>query len=353
MKQSEKDYQRIVIKIGASLLSDLKVIDKLIAQIAGLIKEKRQVILVSSGAIACGMGILGMARRPVRLDFLQAAASLGQSELMQLYRRRFSAFGIKCAQILLTWEDFGERLRYLNAKNTLQVLLKWQSLPIINENDTVSVQEIKFGDNDRLAALVANLIEADILIMLSDVEGLLDPQTSEVLRVVDEITPKIEKMASSSCRATCVGGMKTKLAAARIAMDSQIPCLIVDGRKENILEAALREPFGAGTLFLPAAARLPARKKWLVFCSRPSGKICVDSGAHDALCRGKSLLSVGVVGVEGNFASGDIVEIVARGGLSFARGRVNFPAQQLDAIKGKQKMKEVIHCDNLVILRDI
>lgn len=349
MKQSEKDYKRIVIKIGASLLTDLRVVDRLVSQIADLLNKKREVILVSSGAIACGMGILGLKTRPTRLEYLQAAASLGQTELMELYRRRFSAYNIKCAQILLTWEDFDDRNRYLNARNTLEALLKWGSLPIINENDTVSVDELKFGDNDRLSALVANLADADILIILSDVEGLLNPKTSEVVRVLNQITPKLERFASSTDKATSVGGMKTKLSAARIAMESQIPCLIIDGKKSDALQSALSDPFNAGTLFLPAEAPMPARKKWLIFCSRPKGRIRVDDGAKAALITGKSLLCVGVVGSEGNFTPGDTVEIIDKGGVAFARGRVNFSAQDLENIKGKQKMKEVIHRDNLVI----
>ena len=350
MKQFRKDYQRIVIKIGASLLVDTRIIDQLISQIAGLVKQKREVILVSSGAIACGMAILGLRSRPTKLEYLQAAASLGQSELMQLYQRRLSSYNIKCAQILLTWEDFDARNRYLNARHTIEVLLKWKNLPIINENDTVSVDEIKFGDNDRLSALVANLINADILIMLSDVDGLFKPGTSEIIRVVNDITPKIERLALSSDKAISVGGMKTKLSAARIAMESQIPCLIVNGKKRDVLSQALDDPFSVGTLFLPAEARIPARKKWLVFCTRPKGRICVDDGAKNALLAGKSLLTVGVVGLEGNFILGDIVDITDKQGISFARGKVNFSAQDLDSIKGKKKMKEVIHCDNLVVI---
>ncbi|MGD9014827.1 MAG: glutamate 5-kinase [Candidatus Omnitrophota bacterium] len=349
MKQLKKDYQRIVIKIGSSLLVNLKIIDQIIFQIADLIKQKREVVLVSSGAIACGMGILGWKSRPTKLEHLQAAASIGQSELMQLYRKRFSAYKIKCAQVLLTWEDFGDRQRYLNACNTLKTLLKWESLPIINENDTVSVDEIKFGDNDRLSALVANLVNADILIILSDVEGLLKPKTQEVIRVIKNITTDVERIAASSEKSISVGGMKTKLSAARIAMESQIPCLIINGKKRDCLSLAMTDPLNAGTLFLPSEARISARKKWLIFCTRPKGKICVDSGARDALISGKSLLTVGVVGLEGNFACGDIVEVIDQRGSCFARGKVSFPAQDLDKIKGKPKMKEVIHRDNLVI----
>ncbi|MFC1658595.1 glutamate 5-kinase [Candidatus Omnitrophota bacterium] len=349
MKQSGKDYQRIVIKVGSSLVINLKVIDQLIPQLADLIKQKLEVILVSSGAIACGMGILGLSKRPAKLEHLQAAASIGQGELMQLYQRRLSAYKIKCAQILLTWEDFKDRSRYLNAHHTLKTLLKWGHLPIINENDTVSVDEIKFGDNDYLAALVANLVDADILVILSDVEGLLNPKTSEVIRVVNAITADIEKLASSSDSAVSVGGMKSKLSAARIAMESQIPCLIVNGKKKNCLSLALSEPLAAGTLFLPCGVKIPARKKWLIFCTRPSGRVCVDGGAKNALLGGKSLLAVGVVGQEGNFCCGDIVEVVDQDGRAFARGKANFSAQDLNMMKGKQKMKEVIHRDNLVI----
>lgn len=349
MRQLKKEYQRIVIKIGASLIVEAKIIEQLVSQIADLVKQKRRVILVSSGAIACGMAILGLKSRPTKISHLQAAASIGQSELMQLYRRRFSAYNINCAQILLTWEDFDDRIRYLNARNTLQTLLKWGNLPIINENDTVSVDEIKFGDNDRLSALVANLVEADILIILSDVEGLLNPQNRQVLRVVDKITAKIEKFASSSYRPISVGGMKAKLSAAGVAMESQIPCLIINGKKRDCLSLALTDSFNAGTLFLPAQARIPARKKWLIFCARPKGRVYVDDGARNALLSGKSLLTVGVLGLEGDFNQGDIVELTDKRGISFARGKINFSAQDLDKIKGKQKMREVIHRDNLVI----
>jgi glutamate 5-kinase len=349
LKQSERDYQRIVIKIGAGLLASPEIIDQLAFQIVDLLSQKREVILVSSGAIACGMAILGLESRPTKLRQLQATASLGQSELMQLYQRRFSAYNIKCAQLLLTWEDFNHRARYLNARNTLEVLLKWGNLPIINENDTISVDELKFGDNDRLSALVANLVDAHVLIILSDVEGLMKPKTHEVMRVIDKITPEIERFASSSNKAISVGGMKTKLSAARIAMESQIPCLIIDGKKSDCLSLALTNPFNAGTLFLPAEMRMPARKKWLIFCARPKGRICVDDGARAALFTGKSLLTVGLVGLEGNFAFGDVVEITDKKGLAFARGKVNFSAQDLERIKGKQRMKEVIHRDNLVL----
>jgi len=349
LKQLKKDYQRIVIKIGASLLVNPGIIDQLISQIVDLLKQKREVILVSSGAVACGMAILDLKSRPAKLSDLQATASLGQSELMQVYRRRFSGYNINCAQILLTWEDFGDRNRYVNAKNTLRALLKWGSLPIINENDTVSVDEIKFGDNDRLSALVANLIDADILIILSDVDGLLRRGKPEPIRIINKITADIEKLARPSGKAISVGGMQAKLSAARIAMESQIPCLIINGKKRDCLSAALADPSNTGSLFLPAEARISARKKWLIFCTRPKGKICVDEGAKSALLTGKSLLSVGVVELGGDFSRGDIVEVANQAGLVFARGKVNFSAQDLDKIKGKRRMKEAIHCDDLII----
>ncbi len=360
MKLLAKNYQRIVVKIGTSLLTDSGTVDRLTAEIADLIKpakskssagskQKRELVLVSSGAIGCGMSLLGLKNRPKKLSHLQAAASLGQNELMKLYCNRFSAYGIKCSQVLLTWDDFDTRARYLSAKNTLDVLLKWGSLPIINENDAVSVDEIKFGDNDRLSALVANLIGADILIILSDVEGLLNRKTSELVKVVAKITPAIEKLATCSNKATSVGGMKTKLSAARMAMKSQIPCLIVNGKKDNILHSALADPWSSGTLFLPEKVGITARKKWLSFCARPKGKISVDDGAKNALLDGKSLLSVGVLSLDGHFSRGDIVDITNSRGICFARGKVNFSAQDLGNIKGKQKMKEVIHRDDLVI----
>ncbi len=256
MKQLQRSYNKIVVKIGSSLLCrkgkaiDSDLVDNIAGQIAALHKDGKEIILVSSGAIALGMSVLGLDKRPKELSYLQAAAAVGQNELMNVYREAFNKKGLNCAQVLLTWDDFSGRKRYLNAKNTLLALLKLGSVPVINENDTVSTDEIKFGDNDRLSALVAALVNADLLIMLSDVDGLLDKEKN-VIRVVAEINNEIKSLASPTDEKTCVGGMVTKLEAAKIAMHSGIPCVIANGGCENIITFLVRDPAGYGTLFMP------------------------------------------------------------------------------------------------------
>lgn len=355
MRLSEKDYKRIVVKIGASLLYrerklDFVLLNEITAQISTLLKDKKEVVLVSSGAIACGMSILGLDTRPKELSYLQAVAAVGQHELMHLYRQAFKKRGLNCAQVLLTWEDFADRRRYLNAKNTLWKLLELGSIPIINENDTVSTDEIKFGDNDRLSALVSILLSADILIILSDVDGLIDKDKKSLVRVVDELTPQIMALAHPTDKKTSVGGMITKLEAAKIAVDSGIPCIIANGRRKNIILSVIREPQNTGTLFLPKVGRLSAKKRWLAFSTKPKGKITVDEGAKIALINKKSLLSVGVIATEGDFQAGDIVSVIDRKNIEFARGKVGLSSKQLEKVKGSRADKEVIHCDNIVIL---
>ncbi|MCM8800555.1 MAG: glutamate 5-kinase [Candidatus Omnitrophica bacterium] len=354
----KKDYKRIVIKIGASLFYpekskfDLKLIYQLAGEIATLVKEKKQTILVSSGAIALGMTVLGLKERPKQLAYLQASAALGQNELMNVYRQVFKDKGINCAQVLLTWDDFSDRRRYLNAKNTLETLLRMNIIPIINENDTVSTDEIKFGDNDRLSALVSSLILADLLIILSDVEGLLD-KNKQVIQIVDEITPQIKALACPTDKKVCVGGMVTKLEAARIAVDSGIPCLIANGRSKGIILSAVRNPAEAGTLFIPKQGFLDAKQSWLAFSAKPKGRIFVDEGAKKALLEKKSLLSVGITGIEGGFEAGEVVSVADKKNKEFARGKVGVSSKQLEKVKGTYYPKEVIHRDNLVILRDV
>jgi len=349
LEQLSKDYKRIVIKIGSSLLTSKEALDHVVRQIAELMGQKLQIILVSSGAIAYGMKMLGLKKRPVKLDQLQAAASLGQSELMRFYADKFQTYDIKCAQILLTWDDLKDHGRYLNSKNTLEALLKMGALPIINENDTVSVEEIKFGDNDQLSALVASLVEADMLIIMSDVEGLRGLQ-NKVIKVVPQITSDIEKLARPSDKEHCVGGMQTKIAAAKITTASNISCVIVDGKTDNIVKSALSRPDECGTHFWRKDMGLTARKRWLIFCAKPKGKILVDDGAKKALLNNKSLLSVGLVKHEGRFGPGDIVEVANAKGEIFGRGKINFLSQDLDKVMGKRKMKEVIHKDDLVLM---
>ena len=354
MKQSVKNYKRIVIKIGSSLFRsgcdlDFSFVQKLARQILSLKQQGREILLVSSGAIALGMSLLKLACRPKDLSELQAVAAIGQSELMDMYRALFEKNNIPCAQVLLTWEDFDSRKRYLNAKNTLLTLLKLASIPIINENDTVSTEEIKFGDNDRLSALVATAVSADLLVMLSDVDGLLEEDNKTVIRIVDEITPKIKKLACPTNKATCVGGMVTKLEAARIAIDSGIPCVIANGRREDIVNVAVNTPESCGTLFI-SKKNLDARERWIAFSTKPKGKIIVDAGAKNALLKRKSLLAVGVVTAEGGFDQGDIVSIAEAQSGEFARGKSNLSRRQLDKVKGQRFDKEVIHSNDIVIL---
>jgi glutamate 5-kinase len=354
LKQSQKDYKRIVIKIGSSLLCsdkakfDCGLVNEIAGQISDLAKGGKEIVIVSSGAIAMGMSVLKLESRPRELNILQAAAAIGQHELMDSYRRFFKARSLNCAQLLLTWEDFDDRRRYLNAKNTLLTLLKLKSIPIINENDTVSTDEIKFGDNDRLSALVSSLICADILIILSDVDGLLD-RNKNVIPIVNEITSQIKALACPSDKKTCVGGMITKLEAARIAADSGIPCIIANGRTKNIIQLAIQQPEKCGTLFIPKKG-LKAREHWIAFGVKPKGKIIVDDGAKNALLNKKSLLSVGIVASDGNFVAGDIVSLKDKQNYEFARGKVRVSSKELEKLKGKHHDKEIIHRDNMVIL---
>ncbi len=356
MKQLERNYKRIVVKIGSSLFYTGKELDTLplfeiVTHICSLMQlEVKEVVIVSSGAVALGMNIMNLKSRPREVSALQAAAAIGQNALMANYSNYFKKFKITCAQVLLTWEDFNDRKRYLNAKNTLLALLKDGVVPIVNENDTVSTDEIKFGDNDRLSALVSTLVGADLLIILSDIDGLLDSD-KKVVRIVDEITPLIKALACPTEKKTCVGGMITKIEAAQIAMDSGIPCVIANGRSKNIILSLVYEPEKYGTLFLPKKC-LAARERWIAFGTKPKGKILVDDGARRALLNKKSLLSVGVTGVNGNFETGDIVSVIDKQNDEFARGKVGLSSRQLDKAKGSRYDKEVIHRDNIVILQE-
>ena len=355
MRLSQKDYKRIVVKIGSSLLySDDARIDcfflkEIARQISELAREHVEVVIVSSGAIALGMRALKLKNRPKELSFLQAAAAVGQHELMQIYQRSFEEYQLNCAQLLLTWDDFDNRKRYLNAKNTLLTLLDLKTVPVINENDTVSTEEIRFGDNDRLSALVSTLINARLLLILSDIDGLMDKEKKQVIKVVDRITPQIKSLACPTTRKTCVGGMVTKLEAARITTHSGIPCVIANGRKKDIIISAVNDPNGCGTLFFPQKEYLAEKKRWLAFSAKPKGKIIVDNGAKEALMNKKSLLSVGIIAVEGDFAAGDIVGIKDKENHEFARGKVKISSAKLDTVKGLRFEKEVVHRNDIVV----
>ncbi len=355
LKQSTKNYKRIVIKIGSSLLCgpdgslDTLRVGEVSAQIAALLKEGRQIIIVSSGAIALGMSVLHLESRPKELAYLQAAAAIGQHELMNVYRECFKAKNLTCAQILLTWEDFDDRTRFLNAKQTLLALLKLGVVPVINENDTVSTDEIKFGDNDKLSALVSILTGAHLLLILSDVDGLLD-RRKNVVRLVEKITPEVRSLACPTKKKACVGGMVTKIDAARIAVDSGIPCVIANGRRSGSILSVASDPYGTGTLFAPTGIYLQDRKRWIAFGVKPKGVITVDPGAKNALVDKKSLLAVGIKSVGGHFSSGDIVSLQDETGNEFARGKIKLSSSDLEKVKGGKAHREIIHRNDIVIL---
>jgi len=364
--------RRLVVKVGTGLITQPKLgpdpdrIAALAGEIAG-VREGRDVVLVTSGAIATGMARLTLVERPRSIPEKQAAAAVGQSALMWHYEAAFKRHGIPVGQILLTAHDISDRARYLNARNTLLALLKFGVLPVVNENDTVAVEEIKVGDNDNLSALVASLIEADLLVILTDVDGLYtsDPATdpsAAKLDAVEAITPEIERLVWRGTGAGSVGGMTTKLQAAQKAATAGVPMVIASGRKQGVLARILKgEP--AGTYFAPRADRLGARKRWIAFAVAPQGRLTVDAGALEALTRrGKSLLPSGVVKVDGDFAAGEVVAVLSDAeGREFARGLVNFDADELRKIQGAKTREieprlgyksfdEVIHRDNLVIL---
>jgi len=354
LEQSRKKYKRIVLKIGSSILCadgvnwDKDVLNNIAEQIAQLIKDKNEVVVVSSGAIALGMHVLGLKTRPKELPQLQAAASLGQNLLMDAYGQVFRKNKIHPAQILLTWEDFNNRKRYLNAKNTLLALLKMGNIvPVINENDTISTEEIKFGDNDRLSALVSGLISSDILIILSDVDGLWD-EKKEIVRLVSKIDSKIKSFACPTNKKACVGGMITKLEAAEIAVDSGIPCVITNGKKKNIILSVLESPEAHGTLFLSKHS-LNERERWIAH-AKPKGKIFIDDGAKEAITKNhRSLLAPGIVNVEGDFKAGDVVRILTQDGVYCGSATSSVSSAEIARVMGNKYSKEIVHRDNMII----
>jgi len=361
-----------VVKVGSGVLSqgsfalETRTIRSLAAQIHACRQAGRQAALVSSGAIVAGVGRLGLTGRPRSIPLKQAAAAIGQGALIRTYEEAFAAHGVKVAQVLLTGEDLRDRTRYLNARNTLFTLLDLGVLPIINENDTVAVEEIKFGDNDRLSALVAALMDADLLVILTDTDGLFtaDPRRSPKARLIPVVTGEEAKgayWAGAPASATGVGGMASKVEAGRLAAASGIPTLVANGLLSDTLTRLLDgEPLG--TLFLPDAEGLQGRKRWLALASRPKGAILVDEGAKRALVeRGKSLLPSGVKGTLKPFGVGDVVSLVGPDKAEFARGLTNYTAEEVERIKGiktgeieralgYRHSDEVIHRDNLVVL---
>jgi glutamate 5-kinase len=364
--------KRLVVKIGSNILAhdkeglDTKRISSIAADISALQDKGYEVVVVSSGAIAAGMYKLGLKEKPKDVKLKQAAAAVGQSSLMWAYERGLSGHGKKVAQVLLTRNDLSDRKRYINAKNTIFTLLSFKVVPIINENDTVATDEIKFGDNDHLASLVSGLVEADRLIILSDVEGLYtaDPgqdATARLIESVEEITPALEQRAGGAGSIVGTGGMYSKILAAKKAVSYGIFVHIVSGRKDGLLPSLLEGQL-SGTLFKPKQDKLSSRKGWIAYGSRAKGNLILDEGAVKALVeRGKSLLPSGIVSVEGDFDTGDAVYCLDMKGTRIAKGIINYSSSEILKIKGLKTSEvesalgfkysdEAIHRDNLVLL---
>lgn len=373
-KKSFDNAKRVIVKVGSNVLTEnsglnLNVVRSMSRQICRLIDRGLEVILVTSGAMAAGIRKIGLAKRPDEIPKRQAVSAVGQASLIMEYEHAFDRYGIKVAQILLTSEDLNHRKRYLNARNTLNTLLSWQVIPIINENDTVAVESIKFGDNDNLAAMIALLMDADLLIILTDIDGLYasDPRTdpdAELIPTVTSYKKSIEKMAGSIPGSLGTGGMLSKIKAAKKVTSAGVPMVIANGNMPDILEK-LFDGGDYGTFFVPQSERLPSRKCWIGYSLKPEGVIIIDQGAATAvLKRGKSLLPSGIVAVEGDFGIGAAVEFKTAASDVLGTGLVNYGASDIRKIMGLQSRQilerlgekpydEVIHRDNLVITSEI
>lgn len=362
--------KRILIKIGSAVLTgsdglDLKLIDSIVKDMATLAGQGYSLVVVSSGAIISGKHRLKIIEPLKSIPEKQAAAAIGQGRLMRVYSKSFEKNGLYVAQILLTLSDMTDRRRYLNIRNTLSTLMEWETIPIINENDTVAVDEIKFGDNDNLAAMIANIIEADLFINLTSTEGLYDcnpalSKKSKLIHTVAEFSEAIEAAATAETSSSGTGGMKSKVQAAKKVTSIGIPCIIAPGKKKKVL-LDIMEGKDIGTLFLPMTDRLNSKKYWIAFTLRPRGKLVIDDGAKKALLeQGKSLLPSGITDVEGSFNPGDPVVCVDREGAVLAKGLANYNAEEISKIKGLKTKQigqvlghkdydEVIHRDNMAI----
>ncbi|MBL7120060.1 MAG: glutamate 5-kinase [Dehalococcoidia bacterium] len=368
-------YRRLVVKLGTNLVTtgdgclDLENMASLVDQVSQLHQQGLEIILVSSGAIAAGRDKLGLGRGHKAIPLRQVMAAVGQGRLMYTYEQLFARHGITVAQALLTKMDISDRAGYLNARNTLMTLLDLRVLPIVNENDVVAIDEIKeakFGDNDNLSAMVANLVDADLLILLSDVAGLYtaDPHAdsrAELIPKVEKIDAHIEQLAKGVGGGQGTGGMATKVEAAKLAADSGVAVVIADGRLTGVVSRLVQdEPIG--TFFPPTTTRLESRKRWMVSGLASRGKVIVDAGAAAALKKQKgSLLPAGIKGVEGEFRRGDVIEIVDTQGGHIACGILNYSSADIEAIKGAHSEEimsilgyeygaEVVHRNNLMVL---
>jgi glutamate 5-kinase len=365
--------RRVVIKVGSAVMTsanglNAEFIQELSDNISQLLKNGLEVVLVSSGAIAAGFKKIGLPAKPTAIPQKQAVAAIGQSTLMQNYEQAFDRHGIKVAQILLTRNDLANRRRYLNARNTLFTLLNWKVIPVINENDTVAVEEIQFGDNDNLSALIGSVVQADLLIILTDIDGVYDhdprqhPEAGR-LSLIEKIDARLERAAGRQPGVIGSGGMFSKIQAAKKAASVGIPTIIAHGLKPRIVERIFAGD-EEGTLFLSQATKLRSRQYWLAYTTNPAGDIVIDDGARQVLrYQGKSLLPAGIVGINGRFSAGAAVRLVDTTGEVIGVGLSNYSANDLACIKGLktcnikeslgyQGYDEVVHRDNMVIFSE-
>jgi glutamate 5-kinase len=364
--------KRVVIKIGSSVLTNEYgelsegMFDEIAREVSGIKSKGIEPIIVSSGAIAAGMKKLRLSEKPKNISMKQAIAACGQSTLIWYYEKAFSDFGEKVAQVLLTHDGLSIRKRFLNARKTLFTLLRMGVIPIINENDTIAVEEIMVGDNDNLAAHVTSLVEADLLILLTDIDGLYNKnpknhRDAELISVIEEIDRRVEEIAEDTSGKTTTGGMRTKIEASKTAAAFGVPTIIANGKRPGAL-SQIFSGMELGTLFLPARERIKGRKHWIAFTLKPSGEIVIDEGAKRAISSlGKSLLPAGVKEVHGEFELGELVRCVDENGVEVARGLTSYSSQeirkiigaktsQIEKILGYKYSDEVIHRDDLVVI---
>lgn len=365
-KKVIRNTKRIVVKVGSAVAAEGRIFERLSSDIHEIKAAGKEAVIVSSGAVALGMRKLALTERPASIPEKQAVAAVGQGSLMAHYDSAFTKAGEHVAQVLLTHDDLGSRKRFLNARNTLLTLLRMGIVPVINENDTVAVEEIKFGDNDELSALTTNLIEADLLVILTDIDGLFDKdpkknKDAKKVALVEDVEGLSIEAITGTTNGLGTGGMRSKCEAARKAAHFGIPTIIANGNEEGILRRIIGGE-DMGTLFLPKEDRLTSRKHWIAFSTRPNGRVFVDEGAKEALLKkGKSLLPSGIKDVDGSFDSGEVVHCVDMRGMEFARGVANYSSSEIQKIKGlkttdiEKKLgykvyDEVIHRDNLVVM---
>ena len=366
-----RDARRIVVKVGTSTLThpsggmNLHRIEHLVRELIDEANQGKEVLLVSSGAIAAGMNTLGLKERPAGVPERQALAAIGQGALLHIYEKFFHEYGRTMAQVLLTKENAARHHQYMNSRNALLALLGMNVIPVINENDAVAVDEIKIGDNDNLSAVVAALVDADALIILSDIDGVYtaNPRTDSaacLISEIPEITPEIERLAGGAGSAQGTGGMQTKIEAAKIAQNAGVTMVIARGDEDGIIRGILRGE-EIGTLFPAREAHLRTRKSWLAFGKKLAGEIVVDAGCIDAMRRGASILAVGVTDVYGAFSAGDTVRVLSLAGQEVARGIAAYDAADIVSLMGHQTAdfqtlvegashEEIIHRDNMVLM---